>query len=74
MLGCGHISYIVKVHYSFKNLFLYSQAYFRQIMYIVMMTKEGFTCTKIITFMTSGVAVLLLGCGHMSYTENALFL
>ena len=72
MLGCGHISYIVKVHYSFKNLFLYSQAYFRQTMYIVMMTKEGFT--KIITFMTPGVAVLLLGCGHMSYSENALFL
>ena len=26
MLGCGHISHILKMHYSFKNLFIYSQA------------------------------------------------
>ena len=25
-LGCGHISHIVKIHYFFKNLLLYSQA------------------------------------------------
>ena len=42
VLGRSHISYTVKMHYSFKSL-LYSQAYLRQTMYIVMMTKEGFT-------------------------------
>ena len=26
VLGCGHISHIVKMHYSYKNLLLYSQA------------------------------------------------
>ena len=41
-------------------------------MYIVMMTKEG--STKILTFMTPKVVVLLLGCGHISYSENTLFL
>ena len=26
VLGCGHIIHIVKMHYFFKNLLLYSQA------------------------------------------------
>ena len=59
MLGCGHISHIVKVHYFFKNLLLYSHTYIRQNKYIVVMTKEG--STKIVTFMTPGVEVLVLG-------------
>ena len=54
VLGCGYISYKVKILYSFKNLLLYSQAKIRQTMYIVMMTKEG--STKIVTFMTPGTA------------------
>ena len=37
-LVCDLISNVVKMHYSFKNL-LYSQTYFRQTKYIVMMTK-----------------------------------
>ena len=41
VLGCSHMSHIVKVYYFFKNLLLYSQAYIRQTKYIVMMTKEG---------------------------------
>ena len=41
VLGCSHISYIVKMHYFFKNLLLYFQAQNRQTKYIVMMTKEG---------------------------------
>ena len=41
-LGCDHISHIVKMHYSLKNL-LYSQAWIRQTKYIVMMTKKGST-------------------------------
>ena len=43
VLGRGHISHIVKMHYFFKNLLLYSQALIRQTKYIVMMVKEGFT-------------------------------
>ena len=39
-LGCGHISHIVEMHFSYKNLLLYSQAYFRQTKYIEMMTKK----------------------------------
>ena len=38
VLGHGHISHIVKMHYFFKNL-LYSRAWIRQKMFIVM-TKE----------------------------------
>ena len=30
VLGCGHISHIVKMHYFFKNLLHYSHAYIRQ--------------------------------------------
>ena len=43
VLGRGHTSHIpvVKMHYSFKNLLLYSQALIRQTMYIVVMTNEG---------------------------------
>ena len=39
---------------------------------LVMMTKEG--STKIIIFMTFGAGILVLGCGDMSYSENASFL
>ena len=59
VLGRGHISHIVEMHYSYKNLLLNSQAYIRQIMYIEMMTKEG--SSKIVTFMTPGGAVLVQG-------------
>ena len=36
------------------------------------MTKEG--STKIVNFMTPLAAVLVLECGHMSHSKNALFL
>ena len=52
-LGRGHISHVVKMHYFFKNLLLYSQAWIRQTNYIVMMTKKG--PTKIVNFMTTGM-------------------
>ena len=72
-LGCGHISHIVKMHYFFKNLLLYSSASSRQTEYIVMMSKEA--STKIVNFMTPGAGVPVMGCGHIwSYSENALFL
>ena len=49
MLGRGHISRIVNMHYFFKKSFsLLSQALIRQTKYIVMMTKEG--STKIVNF------------------------
>ena len=64
VLGCGHISRIVKMHYSFKNLHIYSQAQIRETMCIVMMTKEA--STKIVNFMTPGSGVLVLGFGHIS--------
>ena len=43
VLGCGHISHIVKMHYFWKNLHHNSHAYIRQTKYIVIMTKEGST-------------------------------
>ena len=68
VVGCGHINYIVKMHYFFKNLFLYFQAYIRQSKYIVMITKEGYT--KIVNFMTPGAKR-----GHIShYSEYVYYL
>ena len=49
--------------YFFKNLLLYSGAWFRQTKCIVMMTKEG--SIKIINFMTPGAGVLVLMRGHI---------
>ena len=60
VLGCGHIRYIVKMHYFFKNLLLNSQALIRQTKYVVMMTKEG--SNKIVNFMTPGAGVVVLEC------------
>ena len=62
VLGCGHI---VKMHYFFKTLLLYSQAQIRQTKYIVIMTMER--STKIVNFMTPGAGVLVLGRGHISH-------
>ena len=50
VLGRGHLSHIVKMHYFFKNLLLYSQAYIRQTKFLVLINKEG--STKIVNFMT----------------------
>ena len=64
VLGPGHISHIVKMHYFFKNHLLYSQECIRQTKYTVVMTKEG--STKIVNFMTPRPGVLVLGPGHIS--------
>ena len=73
VLGCGHISHLMKIHYFFTNLLLYSGAWFRQTKCIVMMTKEG--STKIVNFMTPGAGVLVARVWpYKSYSENALFL
>ena len=52
----------------FKDLLLYSGAWFRQTKCIVMMTKEG--PTKIVNFMTPRARVLVLGHGHISNMVN----
>ena len=72
-LGCGHISHIVKIHYFFKILLLFSQAQIKQTKYIVIMTKEG--STKIVNFMTPAAGVLALrqGWPYKSQSENTLF-
>ena len=72
VVGCGHISHIVKIHYSFENLF-YSQAWNRQTKYKVIMTKEGFT--QIINFMTPRAGVIAKWEWlYKSYSENTLFI
>ena len=65
VLGRGHISHIVKMHYFFKNLLLYSHAYIRQTRYIIMITKE--VSTKIVNFITPGAGVLDLGCDRINH-------
>ena len=60
VLGCGHISHIVKMHYFFKNLLVYSQVQISETKRIVMMTKERFT--NIVIFMPE---VLVMGHGHI---------
>ena len=69
VLGRGHISYIVKMHYFFKNLLLYSQALIRQTKYVVMMAKEG--STKSVIWGRGSCARVW---PYKSYSENALFL
>ena len=50
--------------YFLENLFLlYSEAWFRQTKYVVMMTKEG--STKIVNVMIPVAGVLVLGRGHI---------
>ena len=56
VLGCGHISHMVKIHYFFKYPLLCTQELIRQTKYVVVMTKEG--STKIVNFMTPGAGVL----------------
>ena len=41
LLRCGQISYIVKIHYFFKNLLLYSQAQIRQTVGIYIYDVQG---------------------------------
>ena len=61
LLGHGHLSQIVKIHYFFKNLLLYSKAQIRKTEGIVMMSEEE--STKIVNFMTPRAGILVLGRG-----------
>ena len=51
--------------YFLKSLLLYSHAFIGQTKYIVMITNEG--SIKIVSFITPGAGVLVLGCGHISH-------
>ena len=66
------ICHLVKMHHFLKNILLYSQAYIRQIKYIIMMIKEA--STKIVNFMTPRAGVLLLGRGHISHIVKMHYL
>ena len=59
VLRCGHLSYIVKIHYLSKNLLLYSQAQIRKTEGILTMSEER--STKIVNFMTPRAGILVLG-------------
>ena len=68
VLGRGHISHIVKMHYFFKNFLHYFKALIRQTKYIVMMTKEG--STKIVND-PRGRNSFARAWPYKSYSENA---
>ena len=57
--------------YFFKNLLLYSGAYFKQNKRIIMMTKEG--SPEIVNFITSGAGVLALGVANKTYSEKCIY-
>ena len=63
----------VKLVYFLKDLLLYYGTWFRQTAYKVPIIKEGLGSTKIINFITPGAGVLVLRCGYMTNSENALF-
>ena len=66
VIGCGHISlygHIEKMHHCFENLLLYSCASSTQTEFIVMIHVSMEASTKIITFLTPGSGVLVIGCG-----------
>ena len=64
LLGRGRISHIMKMHYFFKNLPVYSQTWIRQTQFTLMMTKE--LSTKILPF-DPGARDLVLGHDRISH-------
>ena len=66
------ICHTVKMDYSFKIFFLYSQAQIRQTNHIVIMTREG--STKIVIFMTRTRGSCAMEWPYNSYSEKAFFL
>ena len=70
--GRGHTSRLVKMHYLFFNVLLYSQAQIRQTNNVVMMTIEGLT--KIENVITPGAGVPVQGRGHISHTVNMQYM
>ena len=64
-------SYVVKIHYFFKNLLLYFNAQIKQPEGILIMPKEG--TTTIVNFMTQGMDSAARVWSNKSSSENALF-
>ena len=74
VLGRGHTSHLVKMHYFFKNLLLFTQVLIRQTEDIVMITMEALGSSKIVNFMTPGAGVFVLGPHpYKIYSKNAIF-
>ena len=69
MLGCDHISHIVKKHNFFKNLLLYSQAWIKATNCIEMMRGRVQQ-----NFKFHDTRVLMLGCGHISHVVKMYYL
>ena len=68
VLGCGHLSHIVKMHYFFKNLLLYSQAY------IYSIDKQGSVYQNCNFHDPRGRGSCARVWPYKSYSENALLL
>ena len=60
----------VKLIYFFKNLLLFSGAWFRQTKYVVMINKVG--STKIVNSTTPGARVLVLGRDYISHLVKSI--
>ena len=82
VLRCGYISYVVKIHYFFNSLLLYSyisspllvytRAWIRQIKYYAIMTTEG--SDKIVNFIAIGAGGFKLVHDYISTTYHQCFL
>ena len=77
VLGCGHISHIVKMHYFINNRLIFSRHRSDDI-YIGMVTKEG--STKIVNFLTqesrgccASVCKRVQACNHICETMKMLY-
>ena len=66
MLGRGHISYIMKMHYFFKNRFLYSHYQFRPTKYNVYSNDDQGRVYLNYRFHVPGAGGLVPRCGHIS--------
>mgnify|MGYP003683363347 CR=1 FL=1 len=67
VLGRGHISYIMKMHYFFKNRFLYSQYQFRPTKYNVYSNDDHKKVHQNCKFHDPRAGVLVLGRGQISH-------
>ena len=61
LLGRGHLSHILKMHYFFKNPSAFFQALIRQTVYS---NDDQGQVYKNVNFMTPAVVVQMLGRGH----------
>ena len=72
VLGQGYIDYVVKVHKFFETplFFFWSLDKLTKCIVELKMTASS----KIVNLMTPGSGVLVLGRGHIDYSENAIIL